>query len=87
LLYTGFPKNQFFKVNTVDPFLRRPVGRGLSYFRLHGRPTYPYHYRCSETDLDELEGMFSKVWPNGVLFKNDAMAHDARYFRKRMNHP
>jgi uncharacterized protein YecE (DUF72 family) len=72
-------------VHTVDPFVRRPVGRGLRYFRLHGRPAYHYHYRYSDTDLGELEGMLSKAWPNWVLFNNDAMADDARCFIKRIN--
>ena len=31
-------------VHAVDPFLRKPAGRGLRYFRLHGRPAYTYRY-------------------------------------------
>lgn len=68
-------------VHAVDPFLRRPVGRGLRYFRLHGRPAYHYHYRYTDAELAALCEMLSGAWPNWVLFNNDAMAQDARRFR------
>lgn len=71
-------------VHVVDPFLRQPVGRGLRYFRLHGRPAYHYHYRYTDADLQELEGAVSGAWPNWVLFNNDAMASDARRFITRL---
>jgi len=65
-------------VHGVDPFLRRPVGRGLRYLRLHGRPAYHYHYRYTDEDLRVLAGMLNRAWPNWVLFNNDTMAADAR---------
>lgn len=67
-------------VHGVDPFLRRPVGRGMRYFRLHGRPDYRYHYRYTDADLLALRGMLSGAWPNRVLFNNDCMADDAKRF-------
>lgn len=70
--------------HVVDPFLRGPVGRGLRYFRLHGRPAYHYHHRYSDADLVELEGVLNHAWPNWVLFNNDAMSGDARRFIKRI---
>lgn len=72
-------------VHVVDPFLRRPVGRGLRYFRLHGRPAYHYHYRYSDADLQRLEQSLNKAWPNWVLFNNDAMVSDARRFIQRLS--
>lgn len=71
-------------IHVVDPFLRKPVGRGLRYYRLHGRPAYHYHYRYTDADLRRLEGMLSRAWPNWVLFNNDAMADDARRFIRRL---
>jgi uncharacterized protein YecE (DUF72 family) len=73
-------------VHGVDPFLRRPVGRGLRYFRLHGRPAYHYHYRYTDAELRALQGMLSRAWPNRVLFNNDAMANDARRFLRLLQH-
>jgi len=67
-------------VHGVDPFLRKPVGRGLRYFRLHGRPAYHYHYRYTDAELRALRSMLSQAWPNRVLFNNAAMADDARRF-------
>jgi uncharacterized protein YecE (DUF72 family) len=71
-------------VHVVDPFLRRPVGRGLRYYRLHGRPAYHYHYRYTDQDQAELEHALSRAWPNWVLFNNDHMAEDARRFIQRL---
>ncbi|NIR30524.1 MAG: DUF72 domain-containing protein [Gammaproteobacteria bacterium] len=71
-------------VHGVDPFLRRPVGRGLRYFRLHGRPAYHYRYRYSDAELALLQGALSRAWPNWVLFNNDEMNADARRFRQRL---
>ena len=71
-------------VHGVDPFIRKPVGRGLRYFRLHGRPAYHYHYEYTDDDLGCLEAMLSGGWPNRVLFNNDAMAGDARRFLQRV---
>jgi uncharacterized protein YecE (DUF72 family) len=67
-------------VHGVDPFLRRPVGRGLRYFRLHGRPAYHYRYRYTNADLSALREMLSRAWPNRVLFNNDSMTVDAKRF-------
>ncbi|MEJ2689702.1 MAG: DUF72 domain-containing protein [Deltaproteobacteria bacterium] len=67
-------------VHGVDPFLRRPVGRGQRYFRLHGRPAYHYHYRYDNGELSALHDMLSRAWPNWVLFNNDNMADDAKRF-------
>ena len=67
-------------VHGVDPFLRTPVGRGLRYFRLHGRPAYHYRYRYSDEELRQLRTRLSRAWPNLVLFNNDHMAEDARRF-------
>ncbi len=72
-------------VHAVDPFLRRPVGRGMRYFRLHGRPAYHYRYRYSKTDLSALRDMLSRTWPNCVLFNNDSMAKDAKRFIRLLN--
>lgn len=74
-------------VHGVDPFLRRPVGKGLRYFRLHGRPAYHYRYRYTDADLRTLQAMLSRAWPNLVLFNNDAMADDARRFLRRLGGP
>lgn len=62
----------------MDPFLRRPLGRGMGYFRLHGRPAY--HYRGTNADLVALWDMVSRTGPNRVLFNNDSMAEDAKRF-------
>ncbi|RME32645.1 MAG: DUF72 domain-containing protein [Gammaproteobacteria bacterium] len=64
----------------VDPFLTRPVGRGLRYFRLHGRPAWNYGYRYSDEDLLELKGRLNLAWGSWVLFNNASMAQDARRF-------
>jgi uncharacterized protein YecE (DUF72 family) len=69
-------------VHGVDPFLRRPVGRGLRYFRLHGRPAHHYRYRYTNADLSALRQMLSRAWPNRVLFNNDDMAVDAKRFMR-----
>lgn len=71
-------------IHVVDPFLRRPVGRGQRYFRLHGRPAYHYHYRYTEADLATLLRALAKSWPDWVLFNNDAMADDARRFIRHL---
>jgi uncharacterized protein YecE (DUF72 family) len=72
-------------IHGVDPFLRRPVGRGMHYFRLHGRPAYHYRYRYSDAELLSLLGMLSHAWPNRVLFNNDHMADDAKRFIRLLN--
>ncbi len=69
-------------VHGVDPFLRRPLGRGLRYFRLHGRPAYHYHYRYSDRELAALAAMLPRQWPAMVLFNNDDMAGDAVRLRR-----
>jgi uncharacterized protein YecE (DUF72 family) len=71
-------------VHVVDPLLRRPVGRGLRYFRLHGRPAYHYRYRYTDEDLEQIEAVLNKTWLNWVLFNNDAMAEDARRLMARL---
>lgn len=71
-------------VHALDPFLRRPVGRGMRYFRLHGKPAYHYHYRYDSADLSALRDMLSS-WDNWVLFNNDNMADDARRFIRLLN--
>ncbi len=67
-------------VHAVDPFLRKPVGRGLRYFRLHGWPAYHYHYRYTAADLKTLADILSRTAQSWVLFNNDSMAEDARRF-------
>ncbi len=67
-------------VHAVDPFLRRPVSRGMRYFRLHGRPAYHYRYRYNDADSSALHGVLSRIWPNRVLFNNDSMVDDAKRF-------
>lgn len=67
-------------IHAVDPFLRRPVGRGVRYFRLHGKPAYHYRYRYTDTDLSALRGMLSRTGPNRVLFNNHSMVADAKRF-------
>lgn len=69
-------------VHAVDPFLRRSLGRGLRYFRLHGKSAYHYGYKYTDADLETLRGMLSRAWPNWVLFNNASMAEDARRFRQ-----
>lgn len=71
-------------VHGVDPFLRRPLGRGMRYFRLHGRPAYHYRYRYTDEDLDTLATRINRAWPHYILFNNDRMADDARRFRARL---
>ena len=70
-------------VHGVDPFLRRPVGNGPRYFRLHGKPAYRYHYRYSDQELTQLERLVREGETTFVLFNNDRMADDARRFRCR----
>ncbi len=70
-------------VHAVDPFLRRPVGEGLRYFRLHGLPAYHYHYRYTDAELDRLAAWCRRPGRYRVLFNNDAMAQDARRFLQR----
>ncbi len=72
-------------VHGVDPFLDRPVGRGIRYFRLHGRPAYHYRYRYNGADLSKLRDMLSNSWLNRVLFNNDSMADDAKRFIQLLN--
>jgi uncharacterized protein YecE (DUF72 family) len=60
------------------------VVSGMRYYRLHGRPAYHYRYRYTDADLLQLESALSRVWPNRVLFNNDAMAEDARRFIGRI---
>ncbi len=69
-------------IHAVDPFLARPVGRGLRYFRLHGLPAYHYRHRYSDQELETLAGLLNGAWPNLVLFNNAHMADDARRFRR-----
>ncbi len=64
----------------VDPFLDRPLGRGLRYFRLHGRPAWNYGYRYSDGDLRVLKRRLNRAWGTWVLFNNAGMAQDARRF-------
>ena len=64
----------------VDPFLGRPLGRGLRYFRLHGRPAWNYGYRYSDEDLRVLKRRLNRAWGTWVLFNNASMAQDARRF-------
>jgi len=71
-------------VHAVDPFLRRPVGRGLRYFRLHGIPAYRYRHRYTDAELDRLVSWIGSSWPYRVLFDNDAMAADARRLLRRL---
>jgi uncharacterized protein YecE (DUF72 family) len=72
-------------VHAVDPFLRRPLGRGMRYFRLHGRPAYHYHYRYTDAELSALRDMLSTSRPNRVLFNNDSMAGDATRFLRLLH--
>lgn len=72
-------------VHGVDPFLRKPVGRGMRYFRLHGRPAYHYHYRYSNAELSALLEMVSHARPTRVLFNNDNMGDDAKRFIRLLN--
>ncbi len=72
-------------VHGVDPFLCRPAGRGMRYFRLHGRPAYRYRYRYTNKDLSVICDMLSRAWPNRVLFNNDRMADDAKRFIRLLN--
>jgi uncharacterized protein YecE (DUF72 family) len=71
-------------IHAVDPFLRPPVGRGLRYYRLHGRPAYNYRHKYTREDLAQLESMLDPTAPNWVLFNNMSMAEDARRFLRRI---
>ncbi|MGM0578086.1 MAG: DUF72 domain-containing protein [Myxococcota bacterium] len=71
-------------VHAVDPFLRPPVGRGIRYYRLHGKPAYNYSYTYTDAELDTLAGKMVAAWPDWVLFNNDSMADDARRFIARI---
>lgn len=71
-------------VHAVDPFIREPVGRGLRYFRLHGKPAYSYRYEYTAEDLSALEEKLTGAWTNRVLFNNYTMADDARRFLQRI---
>jgi uncharacterized protein YecE (DUF72 family) len=72
-------------VHGLDPFLRRPLGQGIRYFRLHGRPAYHYHYRYTDSELSALNDMLSISSPNWVLFNNDSMADDAKRFIRMLD--
>lgn len=74
-------------INGVDPFLRRPVDRGMRYFRLHGKPAYHYHDRCTGAELPALRDGLSRARPNRVLFNNDSMADDAKRFMRLLDDP
>ncbi len=69
-------------VHAVDPLLRRPLGKGLRYFRLHGVPAYNYRHRYTDAELLRIRKCLSRAWPNLVLFNNVHMAEDARRFRR-----
>lgn len=71
----------------VDPFLRPPLGAGLRYLRLHGRPAYHYRYRYSDEDLERLALTITVPTPHWVLFNNFSMADDARRFIQRLKEP
>ncbi len=67
-------------IHGVDPFLGRPVGNGLRYYRLHGRPAYGYRHRYTDAELWKLKMMLDPERANWVLFNNAHMAEDARRF-------
>lgn len=69
-------------IHATDPFLRAPLGRGLRYFRLHGRPAYHYHHRYTEGELEQLRQWVDAPGRYRILFNNDAMAEDSRRFRR-----
>ena len=67
--------------HVVDPFLRRSVTGGLTYWRLHGRGS---HY-TSYTDA-ELATLEAELPPSGetyAMFNNIPRVGDARRFAKR----
>ena len=67
--------------HVVDPFLRRSVTTGLTYWRLHGRGS---HY-ASYTD-DELETLKRQIPPSGdtyAMFNNIPRVGDARRLAQR----
>jgi uncharacterized protein YecE (DUF72 family) len=72
--------------HVVDPFLRKPVTTGLTYWRLHGRGS---HYK-PYTD-GELATLAAEVPARGetyAMFNNIPRAADARRFaRKTSAHP
>jgi uncharacterized protein YecE (DUF72 family) len=67
-------------VHAVDPFLRQPVGRGMRYFRLHGRPAYHYRYGYTDANLSALRDMLTGTGRNRILFNDIRMADDAKRF-------
>jgi uncharacterized protein YecE (DUF72 family) len=68
-------------VHVVDPFRWRPLTKGLTYFRLHGLGSRPYHYTYTQEDLERLSGFVGEAGePCYVLFNNLAMREDAQRF-------
>ncbi|WP_029898701.1 DUF72 domain-containing protein [Desulfohalovibrio reitneri] len=72
-------------VHAADPFIRQPTGRGLRYFRLHGRPAYNTRHEYSEDELYDVLRVCAGQWPNRVYFNNQAMVPNARQFKKLVN--
>lgn len=68
-------------IHCVDPFLQPPLWGEPAYFRLHGRGGY--HYRYSDSELDELRQLVEPYRSAYVLFNNTAMFEDARRFLER----
>lgn len=61
---------KFDLIHCVDPFAKKPLTKGLYYFRLHGKPPGKrmYYYRYTEKDLKSLRipknsyVLFNNIW-------------------------
>jgi len=65
-------------VHVVDPFVNKPVTRGITYYRLHGITGSRHVY--SDGELLRLREMVPPVGDTFVLFNNIPRAGDARRF-------
>jgi uncharacterized protein YecE (DUF72 family) len=67
--------------HVVDPFLRKPVTSGLTYWRLHGRGSAYASY--TDDDLATLQAELPPSNETYVMFNNIPRVGDARRFAKR----
>lgn len=71
-------------VHVVDPFVARPVRRGVFYYRLHGIGSYRHTY--TEAELDQLAAWLRESSEEGYcLFNNVTMRQDARRLLARLS--
>lgn len=71
-------------LHVVDPFVARPVRRGVFYYRLHGIGGYRHTY--TEAELDQLAAWLKESGEEGYcLFNNVTMRQDARRLLERLS--